>query len=331
MLTLHNNIATINIRGVLSMDGEWGDGTAYTAIAQAITHANNEGAQKIELHINSPGGDANGIDLVLGAVAHSAAPVETVVTGMCASAAYWLACKTRRISAIGPNVIVGSIGVYTSMLSLKKHLEDMGIEEWFVVSSQSPKKVAQTKEEFEQQQTPLIEGLFENFVADVAAGRKTSTENVIQNYGQGSVLLATEALAAGMIDAIYPTNTEEKGEENMSEDELTAVLLEDQERALSAIKNACDAMPELAAALKAYLDEQQQEPDPEDPAPDTPQGNNDTAANTVQSKQPKATISAMSDTGYSGPVKAQPQSHKQSFYHQHKERVQARLANARRS
>ncbi len=116
---------------------------------------------------------------------------------MGASALYWIISGASEIS-ISPTSSVGSIGVVSTYH--KDGDKDDTIE---FVSSVSPRKRLDPEtDEGRAEVMEAIDKIAEVFVADVAAGRNTSPEDVVQNFGQGGMLVGQQALDAGMVDKV---------------------------------------------------------------------------------------------------------------------------------
>lgn len=151
----------------------------------------------IMLAIDSPGGQANGINEFAKMVhaARDIKPVTAYVSGMGASAAYWIASAASQI-IIDDTAQVGSVGVVMGFRP-----DDDDIIEF--VSSQSPNKrpdiaTAAGREVFQER----VDAMAAVFVATVARNRGVSEEKVIKEFGQGDVLLGQTAVAVGMADKI---------------------------------------------------------------------------------------------------------------------------------
>lgn len=314
-MSMNNDVTHILIEGILGLERDWYD-TSYRDIAEKIHKANQGKAQKIVLEINSPGGSCAGIDVAIHAIKSSKIPVTAFITGICASAAYNLACSTQYITAAGPNTFIGSIGTYSSWIDDKKYMDANGLEEWIVISKGSPKKIAQTKEEFVAQEAPLVEESFRLFVANVAQGRRVSEEKVLSDFGQGALMMAEAALAVGMIDEIIKVEEiKEQGETNMEEDQVVNMLLADPEKAIEIIQRVCAENENIAMAIKSHLDLQLK---------DTEESDTDKIAEKDET-QPVATIknipSAKKDVGYVGSISQQkPIAQSHEYYQKNKQK-----------
>lgn len=179
--------------------------TTYSQIIEMIELYNDDPKVKqIELIINSPGGEFDGLFDVVDAIRYSKKPVTSYVTGMAASAAYAIAAQTAKITAKSYASRVGSIGVVASFYYDENEIT--------IASSNAPNKApnVSTPEGQAIVQTELNE-LEELFLEHVATSRGITKEKVIESYGQGSVFLAKNALKRGMIDAISDKKTQSFG------------------------------------------------------------------------------------------------------------------------
>ena len=176
-----------NISGASSLD----------VIAQDFQAAiDNDSIDNIILKIDSPGGSVVGLDEMYSLIANSPKKVISHVTGAAASAAYWIASASDEIS-ISPVSMVGSIGVV--------HVHQTGDDDDTIefVSSVSPRK--RLDPETDEGKTAIMDevnDIAEVFVSNVAVGRDTSPEDVIQNFGKGGMLIGQAALDAGMVDRV---------------------------------------------------------------------------------------------------------------------------------
>jgi ClpP class serine protease len=157
---------------------------------------------KILMVYDSPGGDVTGVSDAANLIKSLNKPVFAYVSGMAASAAYWLASASTRI--IGENTSeFGSIGVVVSYVDRKGQEEKNGVKRHTLVSSLSPNKNLDiATDEGKTEIMKILDGIATIFIDSVAQNRKTSFENVAENYGKGSMFLAGQAKQLGMIDEI---------------------------------------------------------------------------------------------------------------------------------
>lgn len=157
---------------------------------------------KILMIYDSPGGEVTGVSDASNLIKSLKKPVYSYVSGMAASAAYWLASSSKKL--IGENTSeFGSIGVVMSYIDKKGVDEKNGIKRHTLVSSLSPNKNLDiTTDEGKSEMMKILDGIAEIFIDSVAKNRKTTFENVAENFGKGGMFLAGQAKELGMIDEI---------------------------------------------------------------------------------------------------------------------------------
>jgi len=195
--------AVIPIDGILTQKRNWmasffGLGnTLYPDIIAAVEQANaSADVDHIELQVGtSPGGEVGGMFAAMDTIRDSGKPVEAVVDGMAASAAYGLVSQASKIIAGGRATTFGSVGV-----AIDTFVSDGEVS---IASTKAPKKRPDLKtpegQAVVREHLDEIHGLL---AEGIAAGRKTTIEKVDADFGQGDVMLADRALKARMIDGI---------------------------------------------------------------------------------------------------------------------------------
>jgi len=204
--------AHIPIVGELTPHAETDACGAYTANAlteygfiSAATQAadNDDSVERIQFDIDSPGGYVSGLMPAVNAIRSAEKKTIAFVDGMAASAAYWLASQADSIVASSPASRVGSIGVAVEIMDISKALEAQGIEKIILTSTDAPlKRPDITTEAGQEQVVDSLDDMHKVFVQYVSEGRGISAGEVAEKYGRGSMLIAENALTAGMIDSI---------------------------------------------------------------------------------------------------------------------------------
>lgn len=193
-----NGVAVLQIHGPIfryaDMFTEISGATSVSQTAKDLQGlAEDPDVRSIILDIDSPGGQANGINELYKHILAVEKPVIAYVGGMAASAAYWLASAADRIVA-DETALLGSIGV---VVSYRKQ-EDKDIE---IVSTASPKKRPDPEtDEGRAQILARADALAEVFIQAVAEGRRIAPEQVAAL--QGDVVIASAAIKAGLADEI---------------------------------------------------------------------------------------------------------------------------------
>lgn len=158
----------------------------------------------IILNIDSPGGEVTGIAEFANMI-HSAQEKKTIISyiyGMGASAAYWIASAGSEIVISGTGE-AGSIGVVAAYTSRKNERTKKGIDDYEIVSSQSPNKRPDPSTEAGRAQIQtIVDNLADVFIASVAHNRGVEFADVLEEYGQGGMFVGQSAIDNGLADRI---------------------------------------------------------------------------------------------------------------------------------
>lgn len=208
--SVENGIANIAISGPLEPKADLCavlfdvDMTTYSDIINSINLAENDGSvEKIVFNINSPGGNVVGLNRTAEKIKNTTKPTVAYITDMAASAAYWLASQANEIIAEHEAVEVGSIGVFCQYVDASEQAKANGIQRVSFRSANAPlKNISPFTEKGAEQVVERITNIESVFLDYIASGRQTTIESIKENYGQGSILIAGDALNNGMIDAI---------------------------------------------------------------------------------------------------------------------------------
>lgn len=128
-----DGIATVSVAGIISTGlpsyaEDFGFADTGRIRNQIEEAASNPAVKAILLNIDSPGGFVTGtpeLGCFIAEVAKTK-PVFSFTSGMCCSAAYWLAAPSRAIIAT-PSAEIGSIGVYVAHEDVSGMARAMGI------------------------------------------------------------------------------------------------------------------------------------------------------------------------------------------------------------
>ena len=206
------SVSIIPVYGVIEHRSDWMTemlgGTSVDGIRAALAADLADPAVKsIVLDIDSPGGTVAGLTELASDIRSArggSKPIVAVANAFAASAAYWIAAQADEIVAT-PSAQVGSVGVYAVHQDVSRMLDEMGVTTTLV--SAGPHKV--DGNEFEplsdaarEDIQTRVDASYQQFLADVAAGRRVSVGQVEEKYGGGRVLTARKALAAGMVDRV---------------------------------------------------------------------------------------------------------------------------------
>lgn len=205
-------VGVVQIIGPISqrttvLEALFGIGTSTASVgAQIKALTVDPGIKAIVLDVDSPGGTVAGTQELAQLVmdARETKPVVAVANSQMASAAYWIGSAASEIVA-APGALVGSIGVIAMHLDESKALEMEGIKATLITAGRYKGEADPTQplsDEARGRIQEIVDQSYAAFVASVARGRGVSVAEVRSGYGQGRILTAREALAAGMIDRI---------------------------------------------------------------------------------------------------------------------------------
>ncbi|MBN1411980.1 MAG: signal peptide peptidase SppA [Spirochaetales bacterium] len=160
----------------------------------------------IIMRVNSGGGTVLTSDLIASEVrktVDAGKPVAVSMGDVAASGGYYISAYASRIFADAAT-ITGSIGVTGLRFDLSKLIENLGIKPETVRTSPSADfgslfdpDAGNTGEILRE----FISATYDQFVANVTAGRKMSREQVLA-LGEGRIWTGREALANGLVDEL---------------------------------------------------------------------------------------------------------------------------------
>lgn len=190
--------------GLLSQLLGWS--TLQTFNAGLNDALNDETVGQILIEIDSPGGSVYGVTEAAKAIfqARQRKPVVAVANSMAASAAYWLGSQADEFF-VTPGGEVGSIGVFATHEDVSEALEKAGINVT-LISAGKYKTEGNSYGPLDPEARANMQGRVSDyygmFTRDVARGRSVTVDQVRRDMGQGRLLGADAALAAGMVDGV---------------------------------------------------------------------------------------------------------------------------------
>jgi signal peptide peptidase SppA len=160
----------------------------------------------ILIEIDSPGGRVDGVPELAAEIRKSRGdkPIVAISNTTAASAAYWIASQCDEI-VVTPSGEVGSIGVYCAHEDLSGALEQDGVKVT-LVSAGKFKTEGNPFEPLSEEAVAAfqadVDAYYTMFVNDVAKGRGVSAAAVRDGFGEGRMVMARDAVAAGMADRV---------------------------------------------------------------------------------------------------------------------------------
>ncbi len=192
-----DSIAVITLTGVLySWESEW--------VAKQIEAAElNPNICGIVFVIDGPGGMVSNLDMAAAAVENCKKPTATVVTGIMASAHFWLGTASDRTFIASPLCEVGSVGIVCTHYSFREFFKMNGIDYREIYPDTADLKNKETRVLVENNDESLIKARAEKI-------HKIFAETVARNLGieydpklplfRGEMFDGNEAVELGYID-----------------------------------------------------------------------------------------------------------------------------------
>jgi len=182
-------------------------GTSTVRLSQQLRAlAADDSVATILLNVDSPGGTVSGLPELVSEVRRVAETkrVVAIANDLAASAAYWIASQADEVIAT-PEALVGSVGVFTQHVDFSAALEREGIRVSFIQAGKYKTEgnpFEPLTDEARAHVQSIVDATYAQFVGDVAKGRNTTPAAVRADYGEGRVLTAKDAKAAGMVDRV---------------------------------------------------------------------------------------------------------------------------------
>jgi len=201
-------IASIHVKGVLGND-YWAE-TKYNWLLEDLADAqSDETITKVELLVNSPGGQISGLSNVLQAIRGLREKKDVVcfIQGSATSAAHAIAAQADEIYANSKMDFVGSLGVLVTQYVDNKLVT--------VTSDQASKKAYDLgTDEGKSDMRSLLTKMHNLFVDEVVSGYKGKISADKINNLKGQVLTAQEAFENNFITGILNIENSENEVEN---------------------------------------------------------------------------------------------------------------------
>jgi capsid assembly protease len=184
-------------------------GTSIEQFMASVRAAFADGSIKaIVVDCDSPGGTVTGVleaaDELFTLKGRSTKTLTFAANPMIASAAYWLASQADEVVCM-PSGEVGSVGVFMCHDDVSAANQKAGYKPTYIyagehkVETNPDEPLSDDARAYLQKQ---VDAMYGSFVKAVARGRRASAAAVQKTFGQGRMLMAQDALAAGMIDRV---------------------------------------------------------------------------------------------------------------------------------
>lgn len=160
----------------------------------------------ILIDVDSPGGAVGGVDELSADIyrARGQKPIFAIANGLAASGAYWIASAADEL-IVTPSGEVGAIGVFAIHEDYSRYLDALGLKVSMISAGKYKAEGNPFEPLGEEARAHLqrrVDEYYELFVKAVARNRGIGVGEVREGYGEGRLLGARAAKAAGMVDAI---------------------------------------------------------------------------------------------------------------------------------
>lgn len=204
-------VAVLPLHGVvaqrMNMFMEISGGTSTEVFGQQLRAAlADPEVAAVVIDIDSPGGSVFGVEELALAIhgARGGKPIVAVADSLAASAAYWIGAQADQLVA-SPSAQVGAIGVFQVHEDRSEADKLAGMR--YTVLKAGRYKAAENphaplSDEAASVMQATVDDYYDLFLRAVARGRGVSVSDVRNGFGEGAVVAARSALAAGMVDRI---------------------------------------------------------------------------------------------------------------------------------
>jgi protease-4 len=189
--------------GVIEIEGAITD--MKEAMEDVVKFKEDDSIKGVILRINSPGGAVGPTQEIYSEIKKLKQSKKVYVSmgSVCASGGYYLAVTGEKVYA-SPSTITGSIGVIMEQAVIEDLMKKIGIEANTIKSG--PLKDTGTpfrkmRDDERKYLQGIIDSIYEQFVNDVAEGRKMPIDKVKQ-LADGRIYTGLQAKETGLIDNI---------------------------------------------------------------------------------------------------------------------------------
>ena len=205
------HVAVVEVRGAIttgrSRRSPLGRQAGSDTVSAHLRAAHdNERARAVVLRVDSPGGSAVASDVIWREVCRlreAGKPVVVSMGDVAASGGYYIACPAEVIVAL-PSTLTGSIGVLGGKLVVDHLLDRLGLNTG-TVQQGARALMYSGRRGFDEDERArfgvMIDSIYTDFVAKVAAGRKRSASE-IEAVARGRVWTGRDATEAGLVDEL---------------------------------------------------------------------------------------------------------------------------------
>ena len=205
------HVALVEIRGGIvsgpSRRGPMGRSVGSDTVAADLRAVlDDDAAQALVLHVDSPGGSSVASDTIWREVCRvrdAGKPVIVSMGAYAASGGYYVACPADVVVAL-PATLTGSIGVFGGKFVVTELLDKIGLSTG-VVEQGARSRMYSLRRPFTDDERERIDAtldaVYEDFTRRVAEGRGMTRE-AVEQVARGRVWTGADALGVGLVDEL---------------------------------------------------------------------------------------------------------------------------------
>lgn len=188
------------------MGAECGWPSAMQIASQVEELVADPSVKAVVMDFDTPGGVASGVPEAAGRIyrARGKKPIIAVSNGMAASAGYWLATAADKLY-VTPSGEVGSVGVFSVHTDMSAALESEGVKKTIIKAGKYKAEMNPFEPltaEAKDHEQEVVNEIYASFLSAVATHRGTTAAKVLSDFGEGRMVAAKKAVAAGMADGV---------------------------------------------------------------------------------------------------------------------------------
>src|SRR5271157_375220 len=192
-----DRVGVVEIEGVISESRQ--------TMEEIVRFKGDPSIKGVILRINSPGGSVGPTQEIYREVVKLKAKKKVFVSmgSVCASGGYYIAAAGEKVYA-NPSTITGSIGVIMQSVILEELLKKIGVKSNTIKAGELKDAGTPFREMTPEERAYLdgiVKNIHEQFIKDVAAGRKMDFEKV-KTMADGRIYTGLQAKDLGLVDSI---------------------------------------------------------------------------------------------------------------------------------
>ncbi|HME46069.1 MAG TPA: signal peptide peptidase SppA [Syntrophorhabdales bacterium] len=192
-----DRVGVVEIEGVISESRQ--------TMEEIVRFKEDPSIKGVILRINSPGGSVGPTQEIYREVVKLKAKKKVFVSmgSVCASGGYYIAAAGEKVYA-NPSTITGSIGVIMQSVILEELLKKIGVKSNTIKAGELKDAGTPFREMTPEERAYLdgiVKNIHEQFIKDVAAGRKMDFEKV-KTMADGRIYTGLQAKDLGLVDSI---------------------------------------------------------------------------------------------------------------------------------